>query len=83
MARRRKYLESAIRDAMADGVIEPCDPFQKAMALSCMMEGAVSQARIMNDPEPLRNLVAIGFDLLRVKTPKGDTSSPPLASITN
>ena len=79
MARKRKYLESAIRDAVADGVIEPCDPVQKALALNCMMEGAVSQARIMNDPEPLRNLVPIGLDLLRVKQP---TAAPSPARLT-
>jgi TetR/AcrR family transcriptional regulator, transcriptional repressor for nem operon len=67
VGRKRRYLESAIRDAVADGVIEPCDPSQKAMAISCLMEGAVSQARIMNDPEPLRNLPSMAFELLRVK----------------
>lgn len=69
VARKRKYLESAIRDAVADGSIEPCDPAQKAQALGCLMEGAVSQARIMNDPEPLRNLTAMGLDILRAKVP--------------
>ena len=80
MARKRKYLESAIRDAVADGVIEPCDPVQKAMALNCMMEGAVSQARIMNDPEPLRNLVPIGLDLLRVKQSQNGSASARLST---
>ena len=67
--RKRRYLESAIRDAVAEGAIEPCDPAQKAVAISCMMEGAVSQARIMNDPEPLRSLPSLAFELLRVKNP--------------
>ena len=75
VARKRKYLESAIRDAIADGSIEPCDPVQKALALNCLMEGAVSQARIMNDPEPLRNLVAMGLDLLHVRKPAGSTAA--------
>ena len=66
-ARKRKYLESTIRDAMAEGLIEPCDPPEKALALSCLIEGAVTQARIMNDPETLKNLPAMGLDLLRVK----------------
>lgn len=69
VARKRKYLESAIRDAVAEGAIEPCDAAQKALALGCLMEGAVSQARIMNDTEPLKNLPAMGLDLLRVKMP--------------
>jgi TetR/AcrR family transcriptional regulator, transcriptional repressor for nem operon len=68
VSRKRRYLESAIRDAMAEGVIEPCDPVQKAVAISCLMEGAVSQARIMNDPAPLRTLPAMALELLKVKT---------------
>lgn len=67
LARKRRYLESTIRDAVAEGSIEPCDPAQKALAVACMIEGAVSQARIMNDPELLKNLPALGFDLLRPK----------------
>jgi TetR/AcrR family transcriptional repressor of nem operon len=67
VSRKRRYYESAIRDAVADGSIEPCDPAEKALALACMIEGAVSQARVMNDPEMLRNLPTLGLDLLRVK----------------
>ncbi len=67
MSRKRRYYESAIRDAVAEGAIEPCDPTEKAMALLCLIEGAISQARIMNDPEPLRNLGTAGHDLLRMK----------------
>jgi TetR/AcrR family transcriptional repressor of nem operon len=78
LARKRRYVESAIRDAMAEGTIEPCDPAQKALALACMIEGAVSQARIMNDPELLRNLPALGFDLLRVKAP---SASAPVGAV--
>ena len=76
VARKRKYLESAIRDAMAEGAIEPCDPAQKALALNCMMEGAVSQARIMNETAPLQNLVSMGLDLLRVKNPPAASAAP-------
>lgn len=69
LSRKRRYYESAIRDAVADGVIEPCDPAQKVIALVAMIEGLVSQARTMNDPEVLRNLPAMTLDLLRVKSP--------------
>jgi TetR/AcrR family transcriptional repressor of nem operon len=79
VGRKRRYLESAIRDAVAEGSIEPCDPAQKALAIACMMEGAVSQARIMNDPEPLRSLPSMAFELLRVKNPTA-VKSPPVAS---
>ncbi len=80
VARKLRYLESAIRDAVAEGAIEPCDPAQKAVALSCMIEGAISKARIMNDPEPLRNLLGMGLDLLRPKAGASNSSMPaPIA----
>lgn len=69
MSRKHRYYESAIRDALAGGLIEPCDPAQKAQAFACLIEGAVSHARIMNDPESLRNLTAAALDLLRVTAP--------------
>ena len=65
--RKRRYYESAIRDAMADGSIESGDAAQKAQAFACLIEGAVAQARIMNDPEILKTLPATALDMLRVK----------------
>ena len=54
---------------IAAGAIEPCDPAQKALALVGLIEGMVSQARIMNDPEVLKTLPAMGLGILQVKTP--------------
>ena len=65
--RKRRYYESAIRDAVADGSIEPCDPVEKAASLVGLIEGVVSQGRIMNDPEVIRHLPAMALDLLRAK----------------
>lgn len=70
VSRKRRYYESAIREAVAQGVIEACDPVQEAMALFALLEGLVTQARIMNDPEILRQLPAMALGLLRVKAPK-------------
>ncbi len=77
-ARKRRYYESTIRDAIAAGAIEPSDAAQKALALAGLIEGMVSQARIMNDPEVLRELPAMGLGLLQAKTPAptGAASSP-------
>jgi hypothetical protein len=47
-------MESAIRDAVAQGVIDSCDPAQASLALFGLIEGLVTQARIMNDPEILQ-----------------------------
>ena len=67
MSRKRRYFETAIRDAVAEGLIEPCDPAQKTLALGGLIEGLVSQSRIMNDPEVLRELPSMALGLLRVK----------------
>lgn len=67
MGRKLKYYESALRDAVAQGEIEPCDPAQEALALLGLLEGLISQARIMNDPEVLRRLPEMALGLLRVK----------------
>jgi len=78
MARKRRYYESAIRDAVAQGSIEPCDPAQQSLALFALLEGLVSQSRIMNDPEILRQLPAMALGLLRVKA-AGALSGPEVA----
>jgi len=75
LGRKRRYYESVIRDALAEGTIEPCDPAQKATALIGLIEGLVGQARIMNDPEILRNLPAMTLELLRAKQPLPATST--------
>jgi len=78
MTRKRRYYESAIRDAVAQGVIEPCDPAEEALAVFALIEGLVSQARITNDPEILRRLPAMALGLLRVKANRG---TPATAAI--
>jgi TetR/AcrR family transcriptional repressor of nem operon len=78
MSRKRRYFESAIRDAVAQGAVEPCEPGQAALALFALIEGLVSQARIMNDPEILQKLPAMALGLLRVKAKEG--ASAPVSA---
>jgi len=66
-ARKQRYFESAIRDAIAEGVIEPGDARQKAQTLLFLIQGALSEARIMNNAELLRNLPAAALQMLRAK----------------
>lgn len=73
--RKRLYLESAIRDAMAEGSIEKGDAARVAVLLVSFLEGLMSQARIMNDPEILKNVTALGFEILRVKEPQAAAAS--------
>lgn len=67
--RERRYFESTIREAIADGTIEPCDPVEKATALIALIDGIVSRARIMNDPELARGLPSMGLGLFTFKKP--------------
>lgn len=67
VSRKRRYYESAIRDAMAEGSIASGDAVQKAQAFASLMEGAVAQARIMNDPELLKSMPVATLALLGVK----------------
>jgi len=72
--RKRRYYESAIRDALAEGVLEPCDPAEKATALAGLIEGIVCQCRIMNDPEVARALPEMGLRLLGAKSTTATSS---------
>jgi len=67
-SRKRRYYESAIRDAAAEGLIEACDPVEKATSLSGLIEGILMQARIMNDPEVIRSLPELSLRILGAKS---------------
>ena len=66
--RKRRYYESAIRDALAEGSIEPGDPAEKASAVAGLIEGTLTQARILNDPEVLRALPDMALRILGAKS---------------
>jgi TetR/AcrR family transcriptional repressor of nem operon len=70
---KQKYLESAIRDAHAAGLIEAPDATAKARRLFAYYQGLLTQARIRNDLEILREALHGTFELLGVK----DTESMP------
>ncbi len=62
-----KYIESAIRDAHANGEIEAPDAAAKARILFAYSEGLMTQARILNDAEILREMAEGVFSILGVK----------------
>ena len=64
---KRRYFESAVRDAVATGVIERCDPVERVASLVGLIEGVVAQGRIMNEPEIMRRLPIMALDVLRAK----------------
>jgi TetR/AcrR family transcriptional repressor of nem operon len=62
------YLESAIRDANAQGLINVQDAAVKARMLFAYSEGLLTQARILNDVEVLREMSEGVMGILGVKT---------------
>jgi TetR/AcrR family transcriptional repressor of nem operon len=58
------YVEEAIREAQDLGQISAGDPAQKAARLLRYYAGMLTQARIENDPEPIRQLTSDGLDLI-------------------
>ena len=54
MDQKQKYMESAIRDAHAAGLVDAPDARVKARMLMAYYQGLMTQARIQNDVEILR-----------------------------
>jgi len=64
---KRKYIESAIRDAHAAGLIHAPDAAAKSRAVFAYYQGLLTQARIEDNVELLREAVRGMFDMLGVK----------------
>ncbi len=64
---KRKYIESAIRDAHASGAVEATDAGAKAKMIMAYYEGLLTQARIQNDVEVLRDSFLGVYAILGVK----------------
>jgi len=67
MDRKLTYFISAVRDAVAQGLVDAPDPESKARALFACYQGTVAQARIQNDIELLRQFRHVARDVLGVK----------------
>jgi TetR/AcrR family transcriptional repressor of nem operon len=65
--RKIKYFESAIRDAHAQGLIDAPDPQAKAKMLFACYHGTLTQARIQNDVELIRDFKQVAMDVLGVR----------------
>ena len=76
MDQKRKYLESAVRDAHAAGLIHAPDADAKARMIFAYYEGLLTQARIQDDVEVLRETASGMFAMLGVK----ENKSVPVAA---
>src|SRR5436190_10736340 len=65
---KRKYLESAIRDAHAAGLVDAPDPSGKSRILFAYYQGLQTQARIQNRLEILKDAISGTYELLGVKS---------------
>lgn len=74
LARNTKYWESAIRDAQALGLIGPGDAAAKARCVLAYYEGMITQARIHNDAEILRDLGGQVLAHLHAKCPEAQVA---------
>lgn len=66
---KRKYLETAIRDAHAAGLANAPDPATKSRILFAYYQGLQTQARIQNSLDVLKDAITGTYDLLGVKAP--------------
>jgi TetR/AcrR family transcriptional repressor of nem operon len=67
---KRKYLESAIRDAHAAGLVDVPDAAARARTLFAYYQGLMTEARIQNDLDILRGAMCGTYELLGVEEPK-------------
>ena len=65
--RKINYFISAIRDANAQGLIDAPNAEAKARALFACYHGTLTQARIQNDVELLRDFKQVAMDVLGVR----------------
>lgn len=69
------YYESAIRDAEAAGLISPGDAAARACDLHRYAQGALTEARILNDLTPIHELTRGWMAMLGVETAAPASSS--------
>ena len=67
LAFKARYLETAIRDAHASGVVQAPDAAAKTRVVWAYIEGVLTQARIQNDVKVLREMAAGVFEVLGVE----------------
>ena len=65
---KRKYLETAIRDAQAAGLVTAPDPVAKSRMLFAYYQGLQTQARIQNNLDVLKDAITGTYEVLGVKS---------------
>lgn len=81
LGRKRRYVEATIREAIANGSLEPGDPIKRTTVLMSFIEGMTLQARMLNDPEILKGLPEMGLEILRVRAADPEIVNAPVPAI--
>lgn len=71
----RRYLETALRDAQAVGLIPPGDPGEDAKVLFAYIQGVLAQARVHDDIDMLRRIPQTAFALVRATSAAASASA--------
>ncbi len=69
LRRKYKYVDAAIRDAQAEGVIDVSSVEEAAEGIRTLLEGALARSRVQDDPEPLRELYGQALRFLGAGSP--------------
>jgi len=69
LGRYLKYFETAVRDAHGEGLIDAPDARTKARCIYALLQGALTQARILDDLNVVRDARTGVFDLLGIPAP--------------
>ncbi|HET7571003.1 MAG TPA: TetR/AcrR family transcriptional regulator [Gammaproteobacteria bacterium] len=73
LGRKRKYIESAIRDAQAEGLVDVDSTEEAVEGIWTLLEGALARSRAQGDLEPLRELYDQALRLLGARRPVRET----------
>jgi TetR/AcrR family transcriptional repressor of nem operon len=76
LARQLRYFETAIRDADAEGSIHAPNPRVKARSMYALIQGALTQARILDDLEIVKDARLGVFDLLGINADSVEEAIP-------
>ena len=79
LARQLRYFETAVRDAHGEGSIVAPNPRMKARAMYALIQGALTQARIMDDLDIVRDAHLGVYDLLGIQPPRPQSQASALA----
>jgi TetR/AcrR family transcriptional regulator, transcriptional repressor for nem operon len=81
LARQLRYFETAIRDAHGEGSIVAPDAHLKARSMFALVQGALTQARILDDLELVHDARLGVYDLLGIAAPDHPAAEPQTSNL--